>query len=609
MNSINNSSSPESTKLAEYFIRFCRDIDHDINETALLAIKTLVNRNVQYGDTCLDLHSLSEHDSTETNHARNTVDTQQVNHLIAQLKISSLIGKPDDNPLLILDGNRLYLHRHWDEEQIISHQLQSRMTIEPVDSDRLHQQLNNLFGTSTPEKRERTLGQKIAAAMTLSSRLSIIAGGPGTGKTTTVTKILALLLEQEPTMRILLAAPTGKAAARLAESIDEQVLKIEGNIDQNILDQLPRQASTIHRLLGWNTRGFQYNADNLLPVDCLLLDETSMVDQGLMASLLQALPETCRLILLGDRDQLESVEAGKVLGDITGHGQPLTLSDERARQLATLLGETPPVEISENTPDIANYIAHLSYSHRFAGGGGIGKLATAVNNSEAENAITLLTDNDPETTLIEITGKNPNSKIIDWACERYAPIFTTEKVEQALDIFESSRVLTALRQGDWGETVIGEQIEARLRKQKVITAGNNTVYKGLPIIIRQNDRETGLFNGDTGIFWFEQDDIPVACFRINGELQYFTTHLLPQWQPAWTLTVHRSQGSQYEQVMLILPAERSPVVTRELIYTGLTRAQKHCTIVTRQEAFKLAIKSREPRHSGLADRLGWSHML
>lgn len=622
MHEQNNIHPTELSPLASHFRRFCEQQDPEITDIALDCIEILVNQNAVKGDTCLHLQSLTNPDDATSEHLQ-ALTTDQ---LLEQIRTSPLVGQPGDYQPLILDGQRLYLYRHWLEEKIIVEQLQARMVAEACDKSWLKVRLEALFDTSTREKEESTMGQKVAAAMALTRRLTIITGGPGTGKTTTVTKILTLLLEQQPDLRIKLAAPTGKAATRLSESINEQIEKISNTISDTTLQNLPRDASTIHRMLGPQRDGFIHNADNHLPCDCLLLDETSMIDQGMMAKLLQALPRHCRLIMLGDRDQLESVDAGHVLGDITGHGRELRLTSQRANELQEITGKKSD-NIADDTPDIADHIAHLSFSHRFSKGGGIGRLAEAVNKGAIEDAQMLLSDKDQkELTWIEISedATRPGSKIIDWAIEQYDPLFDSATAEQALESFESNRVLTALRQGPWGETSIGEQIEAQLCRKRDITAKPGSPYRGKAIIIRKNDYEIDLFNGDTGIFWPEpepeesesgkdkqnpQSDRKkqklMAWFRVKGELKAFSEHQLPAWQTAWTLTVHRSQGSQYKQLLMVLPPEKSKILSRELIYTGITRAQNHCTIVVAPQRLAQAIEGTQPRTSGLAERLSW----
>ena len=612
--------------LAQQFTRFCQHLDSQVDNTVLATIAVLAHRNAKHGDTCLNLAALAElplllRPATEEEIEQPLLHAPTITEWRQQLAASSIVGQNEEHQPLILDGTRLYLYRYFRDEKIIVKELQQRMIKQDYDTDTLKQRLDSLFDTSTTEKMEQTQGQKIAAAMALTRKLTIITGGPGTGKTTTVTKILALLLETNPKLRIMLAAPTGKAAARLSESIIEQTELIKNAVDTNVLEAIPKDASTIHRMLGWQRDGFVHNAENHLPCDCLLLDETSMIDLGMMAKLLSALPEHCRLIMLGDRDQLESVEAGSVLGDITGHGQELSLTPPRFSELDEIITDKLDRTQSTDTPQIADHIAHLNYSHRFAGGGGIGRLSDAVNNSDYETAITVMQSNDPELGLIEISRDTvrPGSSIINLAVEYYSPIFDAKNAEEALKIFETSRVLTALRQGPWGETEIGKQIENQLRNKGYIKVEPGQPYRGMPIIIRSNDRETGLFNGDTGIFWPEpksekadQNDSSdkkqqnlMAWFRINGELKSFSVHQLPNWQSAWTLTVHRSQGSQYQKLILVLPSQESKVLSPELIYTGITRAQKHCTLVINTAQFEGALENRIKRTSGLGVRMGW----
>lgn len=591
--------------LALHFADFCAELDSNADELALITAAILAERNTQ-GDTCLDIATLNNNPPFVDSENKPLTNMPDFGNCQAALNCN-FVGKPGDYQPLILDGSLLYLHRHWQEERIISEALKKRFKTVEFDEKYLQKKLNELFKPLSEQ--DDPFRQKLAAAMALTGQLTIITGGPGTGKTTTVTRILAMILEQNPDMRIRLAAPTGKAAARMNESFSNQCAKLKKQqLDTTRIEQILK-ASTIHRLLGWRHDGFEYNENNPLPCDCLLLDETSMVDQGLMAKLLCALPDSCRLILLGDRDQLASVEAGSVLGDLSGHGTTLTLSQERANALSSIVGKLPTDLIADDTPEIADHIAELTFSYRFSKGGGIGQLARAVNEGNTENAIALLHDNNAEAqqqlSWLEASGQQPGSKIIDWAIEHYEAIFNANTVHEALEIFESSRILTAMRIGPWGEQGIRERIEARLNSSGHTHIINNQPYKGLPLIILKNDLETGLFNGDTGIFWKDRNGDIKAWFPMDGKLVAFTQHQLPHWQPAWTLTVHRSQGSEYENILLVLPPEESSVVSRELIYTGITRAKSCCSISASTNQFAAAIKYRVKRISGLSKRLGW----
>ncbi len=610
MNTLDRIRLADLDPLARHFARFCAELDPNASDDALYTAAWLAERNI-HNDTCLDLR----HHATEPllHQTPPDDDTPPVVLYTApaletwqEALACGFIGAPETNKPLVLDNHRLYLRRHWREEIAICKALEARMV--PVDCNRqwLRERLDALIPTRNEEQRIRQLGQKQAAAMALTRKLVIVTGGPGTGKTTTVTRVLALLLEQQPETRIRLAAPTGKAAARLAESIDEQISGLEGQVDADILARIPRKAQTLHRLLGWHPTGFRHNADNPLPAECVLVDEASMIDQGLMASLIDALPEGCRLILLGDRDQLASVEAGSVLGDLTGHGRHLHLSQARHAELAELLGTMPATAAAADSPPIADHIAVLDYSHRFAAGGGIGRLAGAVNAGNAEAVRKILETGDPELAWAAAEGAQPGSDIIDRAVEKYAAIFQAKHPRAALDVFNRARVLTALRVGPWGEEAIGERIAERLRNAYRNRSRENSPHPGLPILVRRNDPETGLFNGDTGIFWENDKGQLRAWFDIAGELRSFSPHQLPAWQPAWSLTVHRSQGSQYDHILLILPPEDAPVLTRELLYTGITRAARHCTLVAQPDIVVTAVDRRSVRDSGLGERLGWN---
>ncbi len=593
--------------LARHFTHFCQQLDESASSTALFTASLLAERNT-HGDTCLDL---SYHANTVLLRDKddNVLFTAPPTDSWRNDLSCQFIGTADQNRPLILDGNRLYLRRHWREEIVIAEKLLARTEPVNFDSDKLKARLSELFVPTTVDDKG-TAGQKLAAAMALTRQLAVITGGPGTGKTTTVTKILALLLEQQPTMRILLAAPTGKAAARLSESIGQQTDNLTSIVAADTLKQIPCEAATLHRMLGWHADGFNYNATNPLPCDCLLIDEVSMVGQDMMANTLAALADGCRLILLGDRNQLSSVEAGSVLGDITGQSQPLTLSPQRASELQTLTGDSLICEIKAGTPAIADCIAELQYSYRFTSSGGIGLLAEAVKQADARTITSLLKNPDEKITWIEAEGREPPKRLIDLALENTRSVFNANTAAQALDEFNKARILTARAEGPWGETAIKERLEKAMREERLITTEPDRAYKGQPIIIRRNDNETGLFNGDTGILWPDEDNASnktelCAWFEINATLQPFSLQQLPQWKTAWTLTVHRSQGSEYNNVLLVLPAIKSRVVSRELIYTGITRAKQHCTIVTTSELLNKAIKNNQPRHSGLAMRLQW----
>ena len=607
MNLLERLQQSQVPALARHFARFCRECDPDAHEHALLGAALLAARNLE-GDTCIELDALAEQALFPDRDGQPLLHAPALEPWLDALHGARFVGTAEQTRPLILEGRRLYLHRHWQEEAHIARALLARNAPVPVQPEPLRKRLDALFEPKDPAHAEGARGQKLAAAMALTRRLAIITGGPGTGKTTTVARILALLLEANPELRILLAAPTGKAAARLTESIGEQCETLHGQVADDILARMRQlQASTLHRLLGWQREGFEYHADNPLPCDCLLIDETSMVDQGLMASTLRALPAHARLILLGDRHQLSSVEAGSMLGELTGRDDTLALTPARAEELEQLTGELPSRPLRNDAPPLHGCIVELAYSYRFASGGGIGRLAEAIKRGDLPAIEALLDSYDEELDWIDSPPDQPAAEIVRLAIGHYRPVLEAPDAETALARFNETRVLTAHADGPWGESTLRERLEDGLRRRGLISAPTGQPFHGQPLIILRNDSETGLYNGDTGILWREDptdEDAPLlAWFEQQGDLVPFSLHQLPEWRPAWTLTVHRSQGSEYDRVLLVLPAVESRILSRELIYTGITRARKHCTLTGKRQTLLAACRRHEPRFSGLHERL------
>jgi len=363
-------------------------------------------------------------------------------------------------------------------------------------------------------------------------------------------------------------------------------------------------------------------------MDCLVVDEASMIDLPLMARLLEALPEQARLILLGDRDQLASVEAGNVLGDITGHGQEIRYSPEQVRfleEIGAVRAGTLPSAVSDalkatlrGTADGdtrasqagvlgcgADAVGLLRVSYRFTSESGIGVLAQQVNAGEGEAALELFERKRfQDIAWLDAPPDRLHPACVDWAVERYADYLGMSEVSTALESFERTRVLAALHRGPFGVDQINLLIAARLQKGGLIESGDE--YHGKPVMVTVNDYEVGLFNGDIGLLWRGGKGGLRAWFRnAEGELRSVSNRQLPQHECAYALTVHKSQGSELDEVLLILPFDHSPVLTRELIYTGITRARQRVTIQANRPSFLAGCRSRVQRSSALAEKLGW----
>ena len=592
--------------LAYYFARFvARGCGAD--EDGLLARSAaLVSlRNLQ-GDVCVDLADYAGRplfgDDGEA--ARELPRAPALGEWLEDLAAATWVGRPGASAPLILDRHRLYLGKYWQYEQTVSEALRERLgSVAALDAARLADGLRRLFREARDDAAD---WQKVAAAIAVSRRFAVISGGPGTGKTTTVVKVLALLLEQDPGLHIALAAPTGKAAARLTEAIRGG----KGRVDAaaGVLARIPEEASTLHRLLGAGFgSGFRYNQDNPLVLDCLVVDEASMIDLPLMAHLLEALPARTRLILLGDRDQLASVEAGNVLGDITGHGREIRYSRSQIEFLEAL-GMAPGVGALPGAappPRIADAVGLLRVSYRFAGDSGIGELARRVNSGEGDAAFRLFGDvRYRDIAWFDAGEGSLNPACLDWAVERYARYLQEEDVAAALRSFEQTRVLAALQVGPFGVGEINRRIAERLQARGLIRGGED--YHGKPVMVTTNDYEVGLFNGDIGLLWRAADDTLRAWFAFTGnELRSVSLRQLPEHSCAYALTVHKSQGSEFDEVLLVLPSSESPVLTRELVYTGITRARNRVTLQGERQTFLQGCERRVQRASALAEKLGW----
>jgi len=460
--------------------------------------------------------------------------------------------------------------------------------------------------------------QKVSAALALSSARCVISGGPGTGKTTTVTKLLALLLQVRDDLNIKMVAPTGKAAARLTESITTALAALE--VSQNIKDKIPTQASTIHRLLGVNVNSnhFRFNDAKRLNLDLLLVDEASMVDLPLMAKLLMALPDHARLILLGDKDQLASVEAGAVLGDICAFINA-GYSEEKATQLVNLTGFNSLLSHTSKHSGMADNLCLLKKSYRFDQYSGIGFLATAINQGNASSKQILALCERYEDVNHYANNESSDSLLSEMIMTGYRgylsniqPIGEDNRglAKQLLKQFSEFKILCAIREGEWGVMGLNQRAETVLNKAGLITLGANSDqlanswYVGRPVMIAQNNYHLGLYNGDIGLCLADLNGQLRVYFQMaDGEIYDFQPSRLPSHETVYAMTVHKSQGSEFDHTVLALPQTAVPVVTRELIYTGITRAKKQLTLFTDLTLMARAVKDKTQRFSRLVERL------
>lgn len=516
-----------------------------------------------------------------------------------KLRASGMVGAPGEFKPLILDGHdRLYLRRYWEYESFLAEAIKARLSgpAPDIDGKLLKDGLSRLF----PESGE-TDWQRVAATKAVTKNFSVITGGPGTGKTRTIVAILALLIEQAgKPLRLALAAPSGKAAARLKESI--QSARETLNCADEIKAWLPIEASTIHRLLGTipDSPYFRHNADRPLLVDAVIVDEASMVDLATMAKLFAAIPAAARVILLGDKDQLTSVEAGFVLGDICNPPSAAAKSERSAELAFSFSG-------SELNKAMQDSIVEFRKNYRFLSESGIYQLVDAINRGDADRAIGVLRDK----THRDITWKAlPSARSLPRALQEvarmgYRSYLETDDPAGALERFAEFRVLGAVRNGPYGVTQLNRFIERALAQTGLLKEINQW-YRGRPVMVTRNDYNTKLFNGDIGITLPDpeaQTEKRVFFLSSDGKVRRILPSRLPVHETAFAMTVHKAQGSEFAKVLLILPENDSPVLTRELLYTGLTRAREHVEVWSSERILRSAIGKRVLRTSGLRDAL------
>jgi exodeoxyribonuclease V alpha subunit len=541
---------------------------------------------------------------------------------------SVVVGSPGEFKPLILDArHRLYLHRYWEYEQSLAAAILKRAADLPSQPDppTLTQKLHALF---PPEPGETINWQCVAGLAAVRRKFCVISGGPGTGKTHTLVLILALLLELERSrkLRIAVAAPTGKAAARIQDSI--RTVKATLACDGATRAQLPERATTIHRLLGYlpDSARFRHNTDNPLPYDIIAVDEASMVDLALMAKLFQAIPSSARVILLGDKDQLASVEAGAVLGDICSaaatDGSSLTSSPSisldspescRRFPLSPSEGERGPSlplgSAAQGRAALADCVVQLRKNYRFGQHSAISRLSNAINEGRAQDVLQILRDCGANAATDLVSAPLPRRAELKEALRARVTAGFTEFLKAsdplaALAALARFRILCALREGPFGVAGLNQATEEILAEAGLIRP-QNPWYARRPIMITRNDYNLKLFNGDIGLLLPDAGSgEPRAFFPgPDNTLRKFLPLRLPEHETAYALTVHKSQGSEFDRVLLILPDRESPVLSRELLYTGITRARSSVELWFDEKVFRAALARRVTRTSGLGDAL------
>ncbi|WP_331869765.1 exodeoxyribonuclease V subunit alpha [Candidatus Erwinia haradaeae] len=504
---------------------------------------------------------------------------------------------------LVLKNKHLYLHRMWKSEKVVLDFIRYKSCLIHSEEGKIRKILDFYFG-----QEDRFDWQKIAAAVALTSQISVISGGPGTGKTTTVAKILASLINLSLSPQcIKVVAPTGKAASRLTEELG---LFLQNFIlDDCVLENFPLEATTLHRLLGAkiDSQHMYYNSCNTLPVDVLVVDESSMIDLSMFDNLISALPSQARVIFLGDRDQISSVEAGTVFSDIC-HYSDNRYSPDRCVQLSRLTGCNVMTHEYSDVSSVGNMICLLHKNYRFKIESGIGHLAEAVNRGDIGLVEQVLKSDCDDITYYTITGDSDYHDMIKIITEGYYYYLRKLKEglgpDKVLNAFRRFQVLCVLREGLYGVLGMNQSIEHILYQEGLISHEmflDYPWYNGRPVMILHNSKELKLSNGDIGIAIKDEHEQLRVWFPLsNGGAVAIDPSRLPLHQTAFAITVHKAQGSEFENVVLVLPTQVMPILTRKLFYTAITRAKKSLTIYANQLVLESSVRMNIKRQSGLA---------
>jgi len=568
-----------------------------------------LSRSLAEGNICIDIHLPAQ--LVEVSPFQTVFPASNLSEL------SLLVTRNDQEYKrpFVLHRGKLYFQRYFNYESMILEKIKSMIALErDTLTERMHQldQQREVIGSLVGNydlqgllPHEKIDWQLVSAIQSLTNNFSIITGGPGTGKTTTLAKLLRILFAIEPDARVALAAPTGKASMRMYESLKKSAVAFPEEIKSKMDDLQPR---TIHSLLGYlrDTVYFKHDGQNPLPFDWVIVDEASMIDVPMFAKLLDALGEKTRIVLLGDKDQLASVEAGSLLGDLcqtlsTQNGFSL----DKASWINSFIADEARV-ISEQFMQqdktlFAGHIIELMFSHRFQKQGIIGVVSKAIIHND-EAVINRLINESPDLSLV--FDEHYNDSILEHFAKGFEDYISETDIASALKKLNALRVLVAVREGERGLYGVNKKIENYLRKMNLLHI-DNEFYINRPLMVTRNMYEFGLFNGDIGIVRTdEKGNVRVYFDGGEGAPRPVLPAYLNEAETVFAMTIHKSQGSEFDKVLVVLPEGiEHPLLTRELLYTGITRAKKEIVIQGTRETILHTADNCIKRISGIANRI------
>lgn len=548
----------------------------------------ILSKRLSEGHICLDT-SLYKGDE-ENPFWKDSFDIEQINTHIEEV---------GDHKPILTEGDLVYLNKYFRYETLLLDRIQEfRENTQKSKVEELKQVLSSFFKID----KNITDWQFVAAIVAITNSFAIITGGPGTGKTTTVAKVLAVLFTLDSKLEVGLAAPTGKAAARLNESLSQAKDRL--NLDDVIKQRFDTiQASTLHRMLGYRKGSveFVHNEKCFLPYDVVIVDESSMIDVAMMSKLMKAISTDTRLLLLGDKNQLASVEAGSVFGDLCQSlGENINhFSSEKSDLIEEITKSKVPIQSEASL--LSDCVVELQKSHRFNGDVGIGKFSKDVINGfvpdyeACENK-----GNDIDLVVVE---SNLETTLFKRFVDGYKNYIKEVNIEKALEKLGAVMVLCATKEGDRGVGALNLKIEQYLKSEKVLQP-TVSFYENQPVMITKNTPLLGLFNGDIGIIRKNEKGVLAAYFKVDDLLKSFHLGYLTNVVTVFAMTIHKSQGSEFRDVVVCLPEDKEmPILTRELLYTGVTRAKERVLLIGEKEVIESTIARKVERASGIQQRV------
>ncbi|WDI79019.1 exodeoxyribonuclease V subunit alpha [Candidatus Purcelliella pentastirinorum] len=569
-------------------------------EKLLILIIATLHAEMKQGSSCLPIENILKKIKKQVPKNKKKKITK-INILKSLLKFNmvSIYSENNITPIIIFN-NKIYLYKIWKMENKIAKFLNINKKNNYINYKKLKININNLFN-----KIDKNL--KIAAKLAITKKITFIMGGPGTGKTTLIKKIIILLIyNAKKKINIKLATPTGKSAAKLTEEINKKIINKKITIKNK--KYIPKQAYTIHTLIGldYYKNNIYYKKENKLNIDVLIIDESSMLDMQIISNIISAIPINTQIIFIGDKDQLDPIGIGNILSDI--------YALKKNKQNKSYINNKKNFKKNYKFNTLCNNIHILKKNYRFKKNSDIAKMAKAINSNNIIKVKNLLNSNTKNIKLINVNKKNNYLILINKFIKIYKKILNMlqnkKPVINIINYLNKYQLLCALKKGNFGTKKINNDIKSILIEKKLINYKSkmNKWYIGQPIIITKNNYNLKIYNGNIGIILLDKNKKPnIFLKKKQKNIKKIPIEFIKHYKSAWSITVHKAQGSEFEKVSLILPNEHIPILNKKLIYTAITRAKKKIIIYTNKKTLYKSIKYYIKRNTGLTEQINHSY--